>query len=537
MVVTRKRTIDGVKESKSKTQTGKNKIVEEPTVKMPAKATGLPRLVGNKLTDSDSSTSGIATPTRRSRRLSTDLKELSPPGTPLPSRQTMRTSTDTQNPHVSSETPTKPSRVTTNSGETLESTKQTPRNRTRRTSGTKDTLLPGLQTPTGRTTRGRLSGAGANQDTPTVCTPSKRRRRSSTGGQDTPVLQTPTRRSKRHSGVGILEYELPSDTDVVSQLDKKPVSEGEEILPMIEEIDEEEDNACDPKVPKCVKSKKEKDEVEGIITANSKPDTLSVIEELEDVDNVAEKKDSMSEEDIELGNYNNYSTSSSANTENNVLVVADETVSTTVTTDEDVFSSNEDEMMLANSDANLNGKAEETQNKDREVTSTTNIAVAVEEKESESGSTQLSQHGNGEKGTPINYNTKVTNDNLKNENSHVKIVPRGMPVSGRWWKKEKERFRSINKDATGKKSWAKKMKLKQERQNVLARSSAIEAEKQKKKDELIERRRLNKIRREENAKKSEIVQVIKDPRKLKKMKKKQLRYIQTRDTSELMQPK
>lgn len=64
------------------------------------------------------------------------------------------------------------------------------------------------------------------------------------------------------------------------------------------------------------------------------------------------------------------------------------------------------------------------------------------------------------------------------------------------------------KDASGKKKWSKKMQLKQWREDVMAKSAAIEAEKQKKKEDLKERQRINKIRREENAKKSEIVQVV-----------------------------
>ena len=72
------------------------------------------------------------------------------------------------------------------------------------------------------------------------------------------------------------------------------------------------------------------------------------------------------------------------------------------------------------------------------------------------------------------------------------------------------RFRSINKDTTGRKSWSKKMALKQQRGDVMAKSAAIEAEKLKKKEELKERQKINKIRREENAKKSEVVQVVSD---------------------------
>ncbi|XP_050691551.1 coiled-coil domain-containing protein 86-like [Eriocheir sinensis] len=124
---------------------------------------------------------------------------------------------------------------------------------------------------------------------------------------------------------------------------------------------------------------------------------------------------------------------------------------------------------------------------------------------------------------------------LEKKIEQLRSVPKGQPISGKWWKKEKQRFRSINKDASGKKKWSKKMHLKQWRGDVMARSAVIEAEKQQKKEDLKERQRINKIRREENAKKSEIVQVIKDPRKIKKMKRKQLRYIETRDTTNLKQ--
>ncbi|KAK8390457.1 hypothetical protein O3P69_010263 [Scylla paramamosain] len=89
------------------------------------------------------------------------------------------------------------------------------------------------------------------------------------------------------------------------------------------------------------------------------------------------------------------------------------------------------------------------------------------------------------------------------------------------------------KNPSGKKSWSKKMQLKQWRGDVLAKSAAIEAKKQKKKESLKERQRINMIRQEENARKSEVVQVIKDPRKIKKMKRKQLRYLEMRDTTNM----
>lgn len=124
-----------------------------------------------------------------------------------------------------------------------------------------------------------------------------------------------------------------------------------------------------------------------------------------------------------------------------------------------------------------------------------------------------------------------------NNNSLPAKTPdvRGMPVSGRWWKEEKKRFNSVYKDQGVRSSWSKKMKCKQQMKDFLSVKNAIREEKKMKKAELRERQRLNAVRREENARKSEIVQVIKDSRKIKKMKRKQLRFIETRDTSMLKQ--
>lgn len=64
------------------------------------------------------------------------------------------------------------------------------------------------------------------------------------------------------------------------------------------------------------------------------------------------------------------------------------------------------------------------------------------------------------------------------------------------------------KDNTGIKTWNKKMQRKKEREEVLARFAAIEAEKKQKREDLKKRQKLNKILREENERKSEIVQVV-----------------------------
>lgn len=113
----------------------------------------------------------------------------------------------------------------------------------------------------------------------------------------------------------------------------------------------------------------------------------------------------------------------------------------------------------------------------------------------------------------------------------AQIIPKGKPKSGRVWKSEKTKFSSIIKTRGLKNSFEKKKALREELKRVKEASRAIMAEKQKEKELKKERRRENLKRQEENRKKSEIVQVITNTSKIKKMKRKQLRYIEKRDTN------
>ncbi|KAK7087401.1 coiled-coil domain-containing protein 86-like [Littorina saxatilis] len=108
-------------------------------------------------------------------------------------------------------------------------------------------------------------------------------------------------------------------------------------------------------------------------------------------------------------------------------------------------------------------------------------------------------------------------------------IPRGKPKSGRVWKKLKTtRFSDNTRVKSQKTSWAVKMKRKEEDKAAKAIQQRLIDEKKAKKEALKMRREQNAKNRLENERKSEIVQPIKNTRKIKKMKKKTLRKIEKR---------
>ncbi|CAM1329227.1 CCDC86 (predicted) [Pycnogonum litorale] len=104
----------------------------------------------------------------------------------------------------------------------------------------------------------------------------------------------------------------------------------------------------------------------------------------------------------------------------------------------------------------------------------------------------------------------------------------GVPKSGRVWKSQKKRSSSMINVNPLRVSWNEKMKKRQEHKMVKIMETELKDAKNKEKMERRLRQEENKKRKIENSRKSEIVQVIKDPRKIKRMKKKQLRQIEKR---------
>ncbi|XP_071448858.1 coiled-coil domain-containing protein 86 [Hetaerina americana] len=123
-------------------------------------------------------------------------------------------------------------------------------------------------------------------------------------------------------------------------------------------------------------------------------------------------------------------------------------------------------------------------------------------------------------------------DSESNEQSKTKVsIPKGLPKSGKFWKTSRKKASSLVKSRGIRDSWEKKEKIRQDLKRVKEKSRALKQQRIDDKEAKKERRRENLKRQEENRKKSEIVQVIKNPNKIKRMKKKQLRMIEKRDTT------
>lgn len=125
---------------------------------------------------------------------------------------------------------------------------------------------------------------------------------------------------------------------------------------------------------------------------------------------------------------------------------------------------------------------------------------------------------------------------LKKEQEELPVIPKGKPKSGRVWKdRSKKRFSQMVQDKPLRTSWQRKMKERQERKLTKDFARHLQEEKERRRQEKKQRRAENLRRRLENERKAEVVQVIRNPAKLKRAKKKQLRSIQKRDTLALLQ--
>ena len=90
-------------------------------------------------------------------------------------------------------------------------------------------------------------------------------------------------------------------------------------------------------------------------------------------------------------------------------------------------------------------------------------------------------------------------------------IPKGKCKSGRFWKSDRDRFRSVKKGNRGLlQSFEQRLRQKDEKQRAKAMEEAMKEEKKRKAEELKKRQEENKKRREENERKAEVVQAVRN---------------------------
>lgn len=108
-------------------------------------------------------------------------------------------------------------------------------------------------------------------------------------------------------------------------------------------------------------------------------------------------------------------------------------------------------------------------------------------------------------------------------------IPRQKPKSGKFWKEGRNAFRSLKKDKGNRMNFEQRLAMKQEKEKNRDLAVLLQKRKAMKKEEMRKKIEENKTKKSENEKKSEQYQVIKNPAKIKRMKKKQLRQLEKRD--------
>jgi len=111
----------------------------------------------------------------------------------------------------------------------------------------------------------------------------------------------------------------------------------------------------------------------------------------------------------------------------------------------------------------------------------------------------------------------------------AKHIPRQKPKSGKFWKEGRQQFRQIKRDKGQRFTFEQRLKNKEEKLKNKELAELLMNRKNMKKEDMRKKIEENKAKKLENQKNSEQFQVIKNPAKIKRMKKKQLRMLEKRD--------
>merc|ERR1712080_615034 len=110
-----------------------------------------------------------------------------------------------------------------------------------------------------------------------------------------------------------------------------------------------------------------------------------------------------------------------------------------------------------------------------------------------------------------------------------------IPKPGKFWKIARPQFNSVKKDRGPRLTFDQKIERKESKEKAKEIANMLISRKIQKKRELREKIEANKKQKEENERRAEVYQVIKNPAKIKRMKKKQIWTLAKRDTLDVKQ--
>jgi len=363
----------------------------------------------------------------------------------------------------------------------------TPGRRSRRLSGEYAALAAG-GTPARRRLLDSVTGSPSR-----IGSPARKTRRVSGGGDDRP--STPSRRSRRLSGCS-------------ADGEEEEVIQPPAIPDPIEEVEEEETND-EGKADSEVVRKIESEGAEVATELDTKMEEVGKVEEEEKAAKDSEKTE----------------------------IVTPEVSKSNVEESEEVDSQvaeGESEMEVEQVDEKIEIESEKSKTEE-------NTSDGESEKENVSASGKvpakeiIKDDSFSAAASAVIGSTNALITSLRQEmasrNSLVapKQIPRQKPKSGKFWKEERSAFRSLKKDKGQRLTFDQRLAMKEEKVRNRDLAKTLLEQKNLKKEEMRKKIEENKAKKLENERKAEQFQVIKNPAKIKRMKKKQLRQLEKRD--------
>jgi len=386
----------------------------------------------------------------------------------------------------------------------------TPSRRSRRLSGEYAALAAG-GTPARRRLLDNVTASPSRLGSPA------RKTRRISGGDDRP--STPSRRSRRLSGCSAdgddeeAPQPPPTIPDVIQEVEEEEACE-EQVVKNTQNKDtevatDEESRKEKPEDPAAAKHAEKMDSKTATSEPSDKPPAVKVLVSINEEPGNVEKM----EEEIQE-------------------VQADKAEENQV-----VNSGNEEEVGEVEVDESVEIESEKSKSEKTVVEDSEKENMPSDEKASDMDTNEKTVEDDSFSSAACDVisstNTLIANlrQEMASRNSLVapKQIPRQKPKSGKFWKAERSAFRAIKKDKGQRLSFEQRLALKEEKVRNRDLAKTLLEQKNQKKEEMRKKIEENKAKKLENERKAEQFQVIKNPAKIKRMKKKQLRQLEKRD--------